>query len=314
MFIFAIDTGNDKIKTENRVTQAGLRKLDYCPEDTEEAIFYNGDYYMETVERFSYLYDKSVDDRYYILTLLALARELETAQKSYMPNELIEVALLVGLPPAHYAALREAFKDYFYRNGEPVSFRYKGKSYKILFAEVCVNIQGYAVYLLLSSRMKLNDNNKVCVIDFGGMTLDYLTLRYGELDKSDSLEMGMITLYKRIRSSINQKKNILLDEIDIYNILRNNKTKFSQDIIDRVFEIARNHVVELLGNFREIGIDLQTTLTIFVGGGSIVLASVIDEVWERYHGEYYMINDICANAKGYKLLYLAENSRLCQED
>lgn len=40
MFIFAIDTGNDKIKTENRVTQAGLRKLDYCPEDTEEAIFY----------------------------------------------------------------------------------------------------------------------------------------------------------------------------------------------------------------------------------------------------------------------------------
>lgn len=310
MIIFALDTGNDKIKTENRVTQAGLRKLDYKPEDTEEAIYFNGEYYMETVDRLPYSYDKTVDDQYYILTLLALARELEVMEKSnqIIPNGLIEVALLVGLPPAHYAALRDKFKAYYYRDGRPVSFGYKGKTYTVAFTEVCMNIQGYAVYLVLSSKMKLNEHNKVCIIDFGGMTLDYLILRYGALDKSDSLELGMITLYKKIRSSINRKYNILLDEIDIYNILKKNKTGYSEEIISRVFEIAQNHVVEILGNFREMGIDFHTTLTIFVGGGSILLAGVIEEVWKRYQGEYFVIDDICANAKGYKMRYLADHN------
>ena len=76
--IFALDTGNDKIKTENMVTQAGLKKLDYVPERTEDALFYEGEYYMETVNRLAYMYDKTVDDRYYILALLALPRELYT--------------------------------------------------------------------------------------------------------------------------------------------------------------------------------------------------------------------------------------------
>lgn len=230
--IFALDTGNDKIKTEDKVTQAGLKKLDYVPEQMEDALFFEGNYYMETVSRLAYMYDKSVDDRYYILTLLALARELYAGGEEKYPvtNGLIEVVLLVGLPPAHYAALREKFENYFYRDGTLVSFVYKGKKYTVTFTEVVMNIQGYAVYLSLASKMRLNDYNKVCIIDFGGMTVDYLLLRYGMLDKSDSLEKGIITLYGRISSSINRRCNILF----------------------YVFEIAEEHVVEFLGIFREI--------------------------------------------------------------
>lgn len=156
--IFSIDTGNDKIKTERHVTQAGLMKLDYKPEESEGAIYYNGAYYKDTVERLSYLYDKTVDDRYSILSLLALARELETGtgvEEKEVSNGLIEIALLVELPPAHYAALREKFKEYFSRGKNPVTFGYKGKTYTVVFHEVVVNIQGYSVYLLLSSRMGL---------------------------------------------------------------------------------------------------------------------------------------------------------------
>lgn len=309
MMIFSIDTGNDKIKTEGNVTQAGLKKLDYIPENMEEALYYNGEYYMETVERLSYMYDKTADDRYYILTLLALARELETMERegALVPRGLIEVALLVGLPPAHYAALREKFQEYFYRGGEPVSFEYKGRSYCVVFTEVGMNIQGYSVYLVLASKMGLNERHKVCLIDFGGMTIDYLILRYGELDQADSLELGMITLYNKIRLSINRRYNILLDEVDIYNILKRNRTGFSEELIHHIFEMAKEHVVELLGNFREAGIDFNTTLTIFVGGGSIVLSGIIADVWERYQGEYFVIDDINANAKGYKMRYLIDH-------
>lgn len=142
------------------------------------------------------------------------------------------------------------------------------------------------------------------------MTIDYLILRYGELDKADSLELGMITLYNKIKSSINRKYHMLLDETDIYNILKRNKTKFSEEIINQVFKIAKAHVVELLGIFREVGIDFNTTLTIFVGGGSIVLADIIKEVWERYQSEYFVVNDINANAKGYKMQYLIDHNMI----
>lgn len=309
MMIFAIDTGNDKIKTESIVMQAGLKKLDYVPDESENAIFYEGCYYVETLDRLTYLYDKTVDDRYYILTLLALAKELEILEKSgkQVPNSLIRVALLVGLPPAHYSALRRKFAAYFYRNGKPINFRYNGRNYNIVFSEVDVNVQGYAVYLALSSKMRLNDFDKVCVIDLGGMTLDYLVLRYGQLDRTDSLEMGMIVLYRKIKSAMNRQYNMLIDEADIANILQGKPTGYPDKVKEQIYSMAKDHMMDVIGIFREMGIDLYTTLVIFVGGGSIALKDVIVKV---YNGRHYIIDDICANAKGYKLKYLAEHQQV----
>lgn len=309
MMIFAIDTGNDKIKTENMVMQAGLKKLDYVPDESENAIYYDGNYYVETVERMTYLYDKTVDDRYYILTLFALAKELEILERGgrQVPNSLIRVALLIGLPPAHYSALRKKFAAYFYRSGKPVSFQYKGKNYSVVFSEVDVNVQGYAVYLTLSSKMKLNNYDKVCVIDLGGMTLDYLILRYGQIDRTDSLEMGMIVLYRRIKSAMNRQYNMLIDEADIANILQRKSTSYSDEVKEQIYGMAKEHMMDIIGVFREMGIDLRTTLVIFVGGGSIALK---DEIAKVYDGRHYIIDDICANAKGYKLKYLAEHQQM----
>ena len=49
------------------------------------------------------------------------------------------------------------------------------------------------------------------------------------------------------------------------------------------------YVTELLGKFRELGIDFNTTQTIFLGGGSILMAEFIQIVWKRYGGEYSVI-------------------------
>ena len=75
---------------------------------------------------------------------------------------------------------------------------------------------------------------------------------------------------------------------------------------ERVREIAIGYVTELLGRFRELGIDFNTTQTIFLGGGSILMAEFIQIVWKRYGGEYSVINDTKANAKGYRLQYQVE--------
>lgn len=311
--IITVDTGNKMIKTETLEFHAGVEILDQIPGEQEEVILYGGKYYRPTSRRISYMEDKTEDDRYFILTLFAIAKELQTIKtENLISNGLIEIELLVGLPPAHYGKQRRAYREYFYREGSIVDFSYMNRPYKIAFTDVRVYIQAYAAYCLVAVQRQLFSYPKVLVIDIGGFTVDYMILKFGQLERSyvDSLEEGVIKLYRTIKAGIRQRYSILLEESDIDNVITGKQVRFEQELIERVKEISVKYVTELLGTFRELGIDFKTTQTVFVGGGSILLSDFIQEVWRRYQGEYFIINDPKANAKGYKLQYLAEKKEL----
>ena len=308
--IISVDTGNKHMKTENCEFNSGVEILDTLPGDLEEVIEYEGKYYVTTNRRISYMEDKIADERYFILTLFAIAKELSYREKNegLLSQNLQEIELLVGLPPAHYGKQRKKFREYFYRNGEVIEFAYKGIPYRIVFKEVKVYIQAYAAYCLLAVKKQLSVVPKVLLIDIGGFTVDYMVLRFGQLEMEyvDSLENGIIRLYNTIKAAIRQKYSILLDEEDIDNIILERGGVYKTELKERVREIAIGYVTELLGRFRELGIDFNTTQTIFLGGGSILMAEFIQIVWKRYGGEYSVINDTKANAKGYRLQYQVE--------
>lgn len=311
--IISVDTGNKQMKTENCEFNSGVEILDTLPGELEEVIEYEGKYYRTTNRRISYMEDKTADERYFILTLFAIAKELSYQQKyeGMLPKNLEEIELLVGLPPAHYGKQRKKFREYFYRNGTIVEFGYRGIPYRIVFKEVKVYIQAYAAYCLLAVKKQLSVVPKVLLIDIGGFTVDYMVLRFGRLEMEyvDSLENGVIHLYNSIKASIRQKYSILLEEEDIDNIILERGTGYKQELKERVREVAIGYVTELLGRFRELGIDFNTTQTVFLGGGSILTAEFIKIVWKRFGGEYCIINNTKANAKGYRLQYLAEKKQ-----
>lgn len=307
--IISVDTGNKKMKTENCEFNSGVEILNTLPGELEEVIEYEGKYYVTTNRRISYMEDKTADERYFILTLFAIAKELSYREKNegLRSQTLQEIELLVGLPPAHYGRLRKKFREYFYRNGTVVEFCYKGIPYRIVFKEVKVYIQAYAAYCLLAGKKRLSVVPKVLLIDIGGFTVDYMLLRFGQLEMEyDSLENGVIRLYNSIKAAIRQKYSILLDEEDIDNIILERGGVYKTELKERVREVVIGYVTELLGKFREIGIDFNTTQTIFLGGGAILMAEFIQIVWKRYGGEYSIINDTKANAKGYRLQYQVE--------
>lgn len=315
--IISVDTGNKMMKTETLEFHAGLEIIDQIPGEQEEVLSYGGQYYRTTSRRISYMEDKTEDDRYFILTLFAVAKELEKMQdqESLIANGLVEIELLVGLPPAHYGKYRRMFREYFLREGSVIDFTYKNTSYKVAFSDVRVYIQAYAAFCLVAAQRQLFGYPKVLVIDIGGFTVDYMVLRFGQLERSyvDSLEEGVIKLYRNVRAGIRQRYGILLEETDIDNIIRGEQVRFGEELMDRVREIAAKYVTELLGTFRELGIDFKTTQTVFVGGGAILLAEFVQEAWKRYRSEYFVINDPKANAKGYKLQYLAEKKETGDE-
>ena len=156
MFMMPIDTGNKAIKTENFEFNSGITMLADVPGENEEALMYQGRYYRLSHERNVYLPDKTMDDRYYLLTLFAIAKELEemSHSKSFIPGELISMDLVVGLPPLYYRGQYKKFREYFYRDGKIVHFVYMGKSYRVTFSNVFVHMQTYAAYLYMAKEVE----------------------------------------------------------------------------------------------------------------------------------------------------------------
>lgn len=308
-FVMSIDTGNKMMKTNHFIFHSGIKRKE---QKGEEGIFFKGINYLESNQRISYLEDKTIDDRYYILTLLGVAKELEKEgiETGIHEGGIIPIQLLVGLPPGDYGKQIRKFREYFWRQGKTVYFSYKGKPYRIRYESVNVYMQGYSAYILVANQLYLQEQPKVLLIDIGGFTVDYLLVRYGVVDRTriDSLPEGIIMLYKRIMVGIRQRFNLYLEETDIDNILFKRKTPYSELVIRRTFEIAAEYMSDLLGSFLEFGIDFRTTVTVFVGGGTVLLKDIIDEVWKRYHSTYYVLDDPKANVKGFIKQYMAEKA------
>lgn len=113
--LIAIDHGNKLIKVPNHTPfTSGLQESD-SPPFGGETLKYRGKYYTLSEKRIPYHRDKTVDERFFILSLFAIAYEIEAAE-AYTPN-LMPVQLAVGLPPAHYGAQSKAFTKYFLDRG-----------------------------------------------------------------------------------------------------------------------------------------------------------------------------------------------------
>lgn len=98
-----------------------------------EILRYSGKYYTLVDERIPCRRDKTEDERFFILTLFAVAKEIE-AREAYMGGT-IPLQLAVGLPPSHYGTQYRKFERYFMDRGE-VRFSFNQKPYSIEIVNV----------------------------------------------------------------------------------------------------------------------------------------------------------------------------------
>lgn len=303
--LISIDHGNKQIKTANKTFTSAFTESDTKPPFGEDILEYKGKYYSLSGNRIPYLRNKAIDDRFFILTLFSLAYEIEAAG-TYDPDEIMDVQLAVGLPPAHFGAQAEQFEAYF-KNRDVISFVFQNKPYDIYINEAVCFPQAYAASVPLFGKLK--DIPKAVVVDIGGFTADYLLLRNGKGDLSacDSLENGVIVLYNRIQSKVNADLDLLLEESDIDAILMEKPHDFDDAIVSIVEEQAQSFIGDLVGKLRERMIDLRSGKAVFVGGGSILLRRQIESCDKVGHALF--VDEISANTKGYDLLYRAAKIR-----
>ena len=234
-----LDHGNRNMKTAEEVFTSGLVESDLKPV-LGEYLQYNGKYYSLTGERIPYMRDKTLDDRFFILTLFGIGKELEKRTQP-QKDTIYQVELPVGLPPKHYGALYEKFGQYFVRPGVQ-RFTFNKREYLVQITKAAVFPQDYAAAMTIYPQIAAY--NRVVTVDIGGFTLDYLLLREGRPDLSvcDSLEMGVITLYNRIVSRANSELDVLLDETDIDTIICDKNSDYSNSVIKLVKQMTAQYV------------------------------------------------------------------------
>ena len=139
--ILGIDHGYGMMKTANTMFTTGLTEYEKEPYTSQNVVQLNGKYYVCGSGRQSLIKDKTSDDSYYILTLAAIAKELQLRKMGTKAN----ITLAAGLPLTSFGRDKDKFIKYLKRNTHyPVLFKFEGQDYKISIDDVCVYPQGYS--------------------------------------------------------------------------------------------------------------------------------------------------------------------------
>lgn len=301
--LLGIDHGNYAVKTRGFDFVSGLAEHTVKPPMTDEILEYQGKYWTLSGKRLSYMRDKTQDDRFFILSLFAIAKELEKRGK-YVPMEKIQLA--VGLPPEHYGLLRERFGEYF-KNRGMTEFIYGGKPYRIFIDRVMVFPQAYAAVIQKSSLIV--KTVRVFVIDIGGYTTDVLLLRNGKPDLQfcRSLETGIITMNNEIVRKVGALHDMRIEDEHISAVLGGKEIILPEEIKVTIREEAKLHAKEILDQLRELQVDLRANPAIFIGGGSVLLKPFLEQSPLVVQADF--IEDCHANAIGYEMLAESQMKR-----
>ena len=294
--LIAIDHGNYAIKTLHHNFVSGLSKHSVRPPMADEVLEYEGDYWTLSGQRLAYRRDKTRDDSFFILSLFAIAKELQQTGK--LPSaERIDLA--VGLPPEHYGILRDKFKEYFKRSGS-IHFIYNDTPMTIMIRDVFVYPQAYAA--IAPQKGQLNHHLRVFLIDIGGYTTDVLLLRNGKPDMQfcRSLETGVITMNNDIVRRVGALHDMQSEDEHISAGLSGRETILPEAVKKTIRDSAGQHAKDILDKLRELKVDLRSNPAVFIGGGSALFRDYLEH--SPLVAQASFVESPNANAIGYQAM------------
>ena len=288
--VIGIDHGWMMMKTASQVFRASSEVISTEPAFFDNILEYNGKYYEIGCKRTEVRANKVENENYYLLTLVAIAKELKKRGKNGG-----QVFIAAGLPLSRFGDEKDEFVEYLKVNRN-VSFKYQQEQYDVEIVNVAVFPQCYAAVVDLIPTFK----QKIVIVDVGSWTVDIMPLenRKPINEKCITKPNGLITCLRSVNAECYRKLGEEVDESIIQDVMRGN----TPDIDDEFLEVIRNGIKEYVKSvyhsLREYGVNLKTMPVIFVGGG----ASVVKRFGEIEQKNINYIVDVKANAKGFEYL------------
>lgn len=282
----------EKIRAEKQqMVKDGRLKAKDIKNDT---IIFKGEdnlhYYCVGGERKMVVTDKTADEDFFLLTLVAVAKELKT--RGLHHNAV--VILGAGVPFKRFGEEAGKLTAYLSRTGIH-DFIFEEEEYSIAIEKVYCFPQCFAA---VADRIA-NMEGRYVVADIGSWTKDIISIVDKRIDteKSVTVPNSIITLFGEINDGVMQigcgriLEEVLQDFIIGKEVVMPEKAQAV--VISKLKEFA----MEIEGLLGESGFDLDYCNVLYIGGG----ATIMKRFGEHKENVAYL-EDIRLNAKGYELL------------
>ena len=308
--VIGVDVGNYDTKTAHTTIPSGYVTSKTLPPETDEYILYKGTYYIPTQKRFPYRMDKTRDERGLILTLFGISKEVLFSLGNVATNiqkdlvvDFNELALGVGLPPAHFSTLKTKTHDYYMAHlKDGISYEYNGIPFSFKLTDFYVFAQDYAAVIADEAGFALLEKYSegiVYAIDIGGMTVDYVPIikRRPDMANADSIEYGMNKMYDMIIQRTMMEFGHAITPTNIEQVLLQKENVIPQEGRDLIEANAERWAVSIVDALREKGMDLWANPGVFMGGGSILLHRFLKNTGMVDNSVF--LNSVNVNASAY---------------
>ena len=272
--IIGIDHGYGNIKTAHCCFKTGVAAYDKEPTFKSNLLIYEGKYYLIGEEHKEFISDKMTDGDYYILTLAAVARELNIRKLTSA-----RVHLAAGLPLTWVSEQKDSFKAYLLQN-ESTDFNFKG------FSAVADKLREF------------KGINMLCDIGNGTMNVMYINECRPLAKKCFTEKYGTNQCMLAVRENLMKQFGVSVDETVLERVIRHGTADISERYLTAIRDTATEYAAGIFRRLREHEYDPELMRLYVVGGGSCILKN-----FGSFEKDRVTINDdICATAKGYELL------------
>ncbi len=288
--VIGIDHGYGNIKTAHTCFKAGVTAYDKEPTFKNNMLIYKDKYYIIGEEHKEFISDKMLDSDYYILTLAAIAREMNIRKITST-----SVHIAAGLPLTWVSEQKEDFKRYLLQN-ETADFNFKGTDYHIEFVGADIFPQGFSA---VADRLReFKGVNMLADIGNGTMNVMYINECRPSEKKCFTEKYGTNQCMLAVRENLMKLYGVNIDETVLDRVIRTGTADISERYLTAITETASEYVKGIFRILREHEYDEELMRLYIVGGGGCMIKN-----FGEFNSERVIINDdIYATAKGYEAL------------
>ena len=288
--VIGVDSGYGNMKTAHTVFPTGIIHHIGEPIFKNDLLFYEGNYYTIGDGHKEFIPDKAMDEDYYLLTLAAIAKELDYRST---PNGTILLA--VGLPLTWVSEQKKAFAAYLLKN-RTVHFAFNGKRHFVTIAGVEVYPQGFSA--VAANLKDFQGLNMLCDIGNGTMNIMYIVNGKPVSSKCFTEKYGTHQCTLAVREKLMQRHHVTVDDAIIEQVLRTKEADIGEEYLTFIRAAAMEYTEGIMRRLREHEYNPAMMRLYVLGGGGCLVKN-----FAHYDRDRVTINeDICATAKGYEAL------------
>lgn len=258
LLLCGIDHGFSTMKTAHFVFENGVKELGGEASLLTNTMFFNERYFKVGEGRLPLKDTKVEDGDYFLLTLAAIAREMD-----YHGLSDTEVCIAAGLPFTRFGQEKAEFKEYL--NPGDREFQYNGKEYHIKCSDVFLYPQCYAAVADRLGKLP----GELLIVDIGSKTVDIIHTRKHIPVESDCITIpsALIQCMANINNVVYRKTNRTLTEEQIQQVMMYGNAPYSDKMVQIVREELAVFAKGIEAALKEHGFDLEMTPVVYVGGG-----------------------------------------------